>query len=253
MTHLAGHIFGSACNRDNWFSRIDTRVKFVFAIVLLFLNLISTRDIVPLLILTLSGAIMFSLKVPFRAFVYRMIFPAVIGFFVIVTQMFLLRDGEPVFTVFNVVAYSGGLRKGIGIFFRIIGGVSLIITMSFSIPFEESMQTLKNFGLPRVFTEITTFMYRQIFVLFEEASAIMFAQRIRLGYASFSRKIKSLGVLGGMLVLRSYDRGKRIQRALSARGYRGDMYFLAPKRLTDYDFRFILVSVAIAFVLFLLK
>jgi len=53
--------------------------------------------------------------------------------------------------------------------------------------------------------------------------AIKDAQRVRLGYQSWRQSIRSLGILGGSLILRAYDRAERVCEAMEARGYTGVM------------------------------
>lgn len=64
-------------------------------------------------------------------------------------------------------------------------------------------------------------MYRYSFLLLDEASTMWTAQKSRLGYVSWKKTIHSLGILGGLLVIRAFDRAERTHDAMCARGYEG--------------------------------
>jgi len=106
---------------------------------------------------------------------------------------------------------------------RVIGGVSLILFLSLSTPANRLFLAASWFHLPKIFVELTLLVYRYIFVLIEEVVTIKDAQKVRLGYHGWHQSMRSLGVLGGSLILRAYDRAGRVFEAMSARGYSGTM------------------------------
>ena len=83
--------------------------------------------------------------------------------------------------------------------------------------------------------ELTLIMYRYIFLLFDEAQRIRTAQRARLGFSRFRSGLRSSGILGGMLLLRSFDRADRSFAAMRCRGYRGVLSQPLPKQLVPGD------------------
>ena len=93
--------------------------------------------------------------------------------------------------------------------------------------------------------ELALIMYRYIFLMFEEATRIRSAQKSRLGYVSFKNSLRSISTLGGMLILRSYDRAERSFAAMRCRGYRGVMTAVVPTRLKGHDWGVLLVAIAI--------
>jgi cobalt/nickel transport system permease protein len=66
-------------------------------------------------------------------------------------------------------------------------------------------------------------MYRYIFILFEQATSVVSAQRVRLGYSSLRQSFRSLGDLSGMVILRSLDQAEKSHEAMIARGYQGTL------------------------------
>jgi cobalt/nickel transport system permease protein len=150
--------------------------------------------------------------------------PLVMAAVVLITQLFFYGT-TPLFAIpflgFNLVGYEEGLVHGLLIMCRVIGGVSLILFLSMSTPAHKLLLAARWFRLPKVFVELSLLIYRYIFVLIEEAVAVKDAQRVRLGYGSWRQGMRSVGTLGGILVLRAYDRAERVFAAMIARGYSG--------------------------------
>jgi len=93
-----------------------------------------------------------------------------------------------------------------------------------------------------VLVELALIMYRYIFLLLEEGGRIRNAQRSRLGYVAFRNALHSSGILGGMLILRTYDRAERSFAAMRCRGYRGALTAVQPGVLHGRDWRGLLLG-----------
>jgi cobalt/nickel transport system permease protein len=92
-----------------------------------------------------------------------------------------------------------------------------------STPVNKLLLAISWFKIPKIFVELGLIIYRYIFVLIEEMVTIKDAQRTRLGYHNWRQSMRSLGTLGGSLILRAYDRAERVFEAMVARGYTGAM------------------------------
>src|SRR3990172_697079 len=66
---------------------------------------------------------------------------------------------------------------------------------------------------------VLSVLFRFIFLFLYEVSVIFIAQKSRLGHSSWKKTINSLGVLGGMLIIRAFTRSERTYEAMRARGY----------------------------------
>jgi cobalt/nickel transport system permease protein len=76
---------------------------------------------------------------------------------------------------------------------------------------------------PRVIVSIAGFMMRYLDVIAGEMSRMRIAMVAR-GYSPrWMGEIRGLGMAGGALFSRSYERGERVYQAMSARGYAGVM------------------------------
>lgn len=153
-----------------------------------------------------------------------------------------LHEGEQVWLSFSILGYKvvlkeEGLHSGLHIGSKVLGGISLVITFSFTTTISRLCAGLKWFHVPNTIVELLAFMYRYIFLLLDEVSTMWTAQKSRLGYASWKKTIKSLGTLGGLLVMRAFDRAERTYEAMYVRGYEGGgilTVHLSPWRKKEY-------------------
>jgi cobalt/nickel transport system permease protein len=219
------HIFSDVfAHKENLITGIEARTKIAFTVIALVINLLSPTIYTPIAIAVFCLATLIAIRIPPKLLLLRLIMPLVMAAVVLITQVFFYGT-TPLFTIplwgFHLVGYEEGLARGLLIMCRVIGGVSLILFLSMSTPANRLLVAARWFRLPKVFIELSLLIYRYIFVLIEEAIAIKDAQRVRLGYGNWQQSIKSVSTLGGILVLRAYDRAERVFEAMIARGYTG--------------------------------
>jgi cobalt/nickel transport system permease protein len=226
MSHK-GEVFSeSFTQKENLVTGIEARTKIAFIAVALLINLLSPTIYTPMGIAFFCLATLLTIKIPPKLLLLRIAMPLVMAVVVLVTQIFFYGK-TPLFTIsfweWHLIGYEDGLAHGLLIMFRVVGGVSLILLLSLSTPTNKLFLAASWFRVPKIFIELTLLVYRYIFVLIEEVVAIRDAQKVRLGYHNWHQSIRSLGVLGGSLILRAYDRAGRVYEAMSARGYRGSL------------------------------
>jgi len=219
------HIFSDVfAHKENLITGIEARTKIAFTVIALVINLLSPTIYTPIAIAVFCLATLIAIRIPPKLLLLRLIMPLVMAAVVLITQVFFYGT-TPLFTIplwgFHLVGYEEGLARGLLIMCRVIGGVSLILFLSMSTPANKLLVAARWFRLPKAVIELSLLIYRYIFVLIEEAIAIKDAQRVRLGYGNWQQSIKSVGTLGGILVLRAYDRAERVFAAMIARGYTG--------------------------------
>ena len=131
--------------------------------------------------------------------------------------------------------------------------MSVLLFFSLTTPLPEMMRAAHFFRCPSVLVELALIMYRYIFLMFEEATRIRSSQKSRLGYASFQNTLRSFSTLGGMLLLRSYDRAERNFAAMRCRGYRGVMTVVTPGQIKGHDWAVLLSSFVILAALWIVR
>ncbi len=94
-------------------------------------------------------------------------------------------------------------------------------------PFEQLLLTLRGIGVPALVVAILAFMYRYVFVVWDELDKLRTAHRARsFGNPSLWFRWKTLAQLIGMLLIRSLERAERIHGAMRARGWDGEVRWL---------------------------
>lgn len=226
--------------RDNWLTRIDVRIKLLYIASLLSINLLAKNACAPLFFLFVSLILLLSIRIPVALMLRRMIMPIVFATLILLIKG--LHEGEEEWISFSIVGYNvvlkeEGLRNGLHIFSKVLGGISLVILLSFTMTISQLCRGLQWFRMPNTIIELLAFIYRYIFLLLDEVSTIRIAQKSRLGHASWRKTIKSSGMLGGMLLIRAFERAERTYEAMCVRCYEGDnilMVHLPPWRIQEY-------------------
>jgi cobalt/nickel transport system permease protein len=241
-------IFSEQFNKDNYFSKVDSRVKLIVALALLVMVLSYKGTMFPLTVAAVSFVLCLKMRIPVRILVMRLAQPMFIAFVALLLKFFF--SGEDVLFSFNLfgmemAGYKDGLMEGLCIASRILGGVSLIVTLGFAMPFIEFMAALSWLKVPAPFIEIMMFAYRYLFMFLEDAATIYSAQKNRLGYSGIRKGINSFGVLAGSLMLRGFDQSQKTASAMVQRGYTGDVPLLTGK-----PFRAAELAIAVLIVIF---
>jgi cobalt/nickel transport system permease protein len=225
---------------------LDGRVKLVLLAAALLVNLTAGGLRVPPLLFAVAFCLVLAAGLRAASFGRRMAIPAVLALVALLTQLFWVRQGPVVWSVdlhlFRLVVHQGGLQRGLELAVRIVGGMGVLLFFSLTTPLPELMRAARFFRCPPVLVELALIMYRYIFLLLEEGGRIRTAQKARLGFVDFRSGLASAATLGGMLVLRTYDRAERSFAAMRCRGYRGALTNLPPGALKGRDWAVLAVG-----------
>jgi cobalt/nickel transport system permease protein len=123
--------------------------------------------------------------------------------------------------------FRGGWEIGAAILVRSTVAFLAGIWLVSSTPFDRLLAGLRGLGMPRFFVAMLAFVYRYLFVLFDELARMRTAQRARtFGRPGLRASWKgSVNLVGGLLV-RSMNRAERIHGAMCARGWSGEVHTL---------------------------
>ncbi|HEY0981554.1 cobalt ECF transporter T component CbiQ [Schlesneria sp.] len=95
------------------------------------------------------------------------------------------------------------------------------------LPFPELLMTLRSWKCPGLLVAMLAFMYRYIFILWDEVNRLRNARDARdFGTASLWMKWTTNAQLIGLLLLRAMERAERTHHAMLARGWDGSPKFL---------------------------
>ena len=129
-----------------------------------------------------------------------------------------------------MVGLSVPLSTGFTTGWEVCAGVIVRSLLAFTIglwlvhttPFEQLLAAAQSLGMPRLFAVLLAFMYRYVFVLFDELQRMRTARRARsFGSTSIWKEWLTTTQLLGQLLIRALDRAERVHGAMCARGWQG--------------------------------
>lgn len=196
--------------RANYLTEVDTRAKMLFVVTAILIVVSSPNPCVPLIIFFLSLVLLLGVRIPARIILLRLAAPLSMAGAIFFIQIFFYGMAE-------------GLARGFLIMARVLGAVSLIIFLSMTTPVNKLLNAARWFKVSNTWVEIAMLSYRYSFVLLEDAMTIRNAQKVRLGYSSLTRSLRSFGELMGSTVIKTYDRSVAVYESMMLRGYNGTM------------------------------
>lgn len=131
---------------------------------------------------------------------------------------------------YHLVIRSQGLNMAVLVMARTLSGMCCLFFLALSTPMVELFSVLKASRVPDVIIELSMLIYRYIFVLFEVAVSIKFAQTVRLGYKDLLSSLHSTAMLAGTLFIRSWEQGERLYIAMDSRCYDGKLAMFSPEK-----------------------
>lgn len=234
---------------------LDGRIKLVLLVAALLLNLTAGGLQTSLLLLGLAAALVRVAGVAASAFLRRMAVPALLATVALVSQLLWFRQGATLLAFelgpIALLVTAGGLWRGLEIALRLLGGMGVLLFFSLTTPLPELLRAARFFRTPPVLVELALIMYRYVFLLLEEGTRIRSAQRSRLGFVDLRSSLRSAGILGGMLVLRSYDRAERSFAAMRCRGYNGELPARQPGAVPGRDWAALVLGLLLLTALYL--
>lgn len=106
---------------------------------------------------------------------------------------------------------------------RSAAGACAVILLAVTTPLVDLVDAGRRLRIPAPALDIAALMYRLLFVLAEAAATIRQAQAARLGYVGLKRSIHSFGTLAAGVLVRAWQRARRLEDGLAGRGYVDDL------------------------------
>lgn len=156
-------------------------------------------------------------------------------------------DRETAFTIGGVIV-SKGWVSFFSIALRGILAVQALVLLTLSAGFYDVCDSLRRMGCPRILVTQMQFTYRYMMVIIEEAVWMDRARKSR-GFGRGSYPLRMWGRMVGQLLVRSYDRASRINRAMLARGFDGSVPVTGRRVMDARSWLFIAVWTSVVVVL----
>jgi cobalt/nickel transport system permease protein len=118
--------------------------------------------------------------------------------------------------------FSAGWEIMVAILFRSTLAFISVLWLINVMPFDQLLNTLRTLWVPDVLVATLSFMYRYIFVLWNELEKMRTARKARtFGSGGFRFRWKTSAEMIGMLLIRAMERAERVHGAMCARGWDG--------------------------------
>lgn len=124
---------------------------------------------------------------------------------------------------FSISITSDSLARAASVAGHAVAGTLAVLLLALSTPMVEVLSGLRRLRVPAVCIEVAALMYRLMFILLDTTHTMRESQRARLGYSSPRRSMRSAGSLTAAVLLRSWDRARRLEQGLAGRGYSTSM------------------------------
>jgi cobalt/nickel transport system permease protein len=210
---------------DSAIHRLDARAK--VAVVAAFVTLVASfgrYEVSALLPYALFPAVLLSLGgIPLGYILGRVL--AALPFVLLVGALNPVLDRAPMLQAGPFMVSAGWVSfASILLRFALTVGTALVLVATTR--FEDVCLAAERLGLPRVFTLQLAFLHRYAFVLAGETQRLIRARTLR----AFGRTVslKEFASLAGHLLLRTWDRARRIHVAMQARGFTGQFHGRRP-------------------------
>jgi cobalt/nickel transport system permease protein len=207
-------------SRDTPLARLDARAKvlttLVFIAVTVSFNRYAVGALLPLALFPVALAVIGD--VPARTILRKLAIAAPFAVMVGLANPWL--DRAPMLAV-GGIDVSGGWLSFVSILLRFcltVGAALVLIAGTGMVPLCAALNAL---GAPNVFTTQLLFVYRYAFVLGGEAARMNTARELRAN--GRRADLTSYGPQIGHLLLRAFDRARRIHLAMLARGFDGEV------------------------------
>ncbi|MFA7165549.1 MAG: cobalt ECF transporter T component CbiQ [Desulfoplanes sp.] len=226
-------------------SRVDPRFRVVLAAGFSLVVALSRSMDVQWMALGLVAVLYVGAGLPLLQLVRRLL---VVNGFILFLWLVLPFSvpGEVVFSLGPLQATTPGIMHSLHITLKanavIIACITLVATMSVAV----LGNALQNLGVPPKICQLLLMTYRYIFV-FEEESRRLHRAAILRGFTPTTsmHTYRTYAYMVGMILVRAWERARRVQDAMVCRGFKGRFYCLTTYRAVTEDWLFFACGAAV--------
>ncbi|QGF23546.1 cobalt ECF transporter T component CbiQ [Raineyella fluvialis] len=200
---------------------------FLVAGTLLLDLVVPAWPVTPLVVLGLSVAAIRFARVGWRLWLAALTLPlafVVTGVLSIALEVGPVHPGSTIWWAWGPLAITAeSVARAATVLGRSVAGACAVVLLAVSTPMVDLVDAGRRVGIPGPAMDIAALMYRLLFVLWESAVTIRSAQAARLGYVGLRRSLRSFGALAAGVLVRAWERSRRLERGLAGRGYTDDL------------------------------
>ncbi len=236
---------------DSAASRLDPRVKIALTVIFSLVVALADSIFQGLLALIAATILTFIVSIPISALAGRLL---IVNGFIFFLWLFLpfTYTGEAVYSIGPLTIYWEGVRYCILITLKSNAIILVIIALLGTSSIFTLVHGLSHMHAPEKLTHLFFFCFRYIHVIVEEFNRLRDAARVRGFKPTFSiHAYRTYAYFIGMILVRSFDRSKRILAAMRCRGFKGKFYILHHYGMggSDYAIVFFMVIIIVCLLL----
>ncbi len=259
-------VFGRYISGDSALHRMDPRAK-ILAMLFLIISIFIPSGIfgyVFIGIILLDGVFLAKLSI---SYIFKAMKPMMfMMFFLLLVNVFVIRNGDVLFTVFDYPIYEKAVFQTFYIVIRLLFMITITTLLTattkpleLTLGIEDLLSPFKRIGVPaHIIAMMISIALRYIPTLIEETQRIMKAQASRgvdLEEGSFKEKISALLSLIIPLFISSFQRAEDLASAMEARGYdpekKRTRYHIL--KMQNMDYLFVFFSILVLLLVILIK
>ena len=195
----------------------DPRLKLALSFLAMALNVLVAQPRLSALLLALAGLGMLYSRCPWRQVLLFLLAPASATLFLMLGMAIGFGE-KAVWRLGPLSFYEEGIFMGLNAGLRIAADMAWAGLLVITTPFAGMLGALRYFKVPKVVVGTLSYIYRYVFLLYDEYSAMRNSAQARGGFAGFKASTMSSGLIAAQVFLRSYDRAERVWQAMQARG-----------------------------------
>ncbi|MBI5569779.1 MAG: cobalt ECF transporter T component CbiQ [Desulfomonile tiedjei] len=221
---------------ESFIHRMDPRVKITATVVFSIVVALHSSVNGELAALALALVLVLAARIGFGSVLRRL---AVVNVFTVFLWFLLpfTARGEAIGTVGPLAVYGEGVDQALQITLKSNAIVLTVIALLGTSRIFVLVHALSHMGVPDKLVHLLFFCYRYLHVIHEEYGKLVKAMKVR-GFIPRTdlHTYRSYAYLVGMLLVRSFDRSKRIVAAMKCRGFKDRFYILHhyDMRRSDY-------------------
>lgn len=229
--------------------------KFAFSVITLCICLISRSFAVAVCVFFANSLLtVYKGRIPFSLYMRFLRIPAV--FLIIGTLAIVINVSDSPMDLFAVsvghwyiTSSHASVIYGLRLCAAAMSSVTCLYFLSLNTTMTDIIGVLERFRCPSLLTELMMLIYRFIFILLETASAVITAQKSRLGYGSLRSKIRCFGTMGSALFIRSLKRSEALYDAMESRCYESRICVLNQENPPDRKVTFLITGFSVILIL----
>lgn len=223
---------------SSYLHRLDPRMKLIITFIMAFITAVGNNTIMLIQVLVLAIIFLLIARLNLRS-VFKQL--CIVNFFIILIWLIIpfTYPGETLLQIGPFIASKEGIIYAAKITLRSNAIMLIIITLLSTSTISSLIHAMNHLYLPDKLIYLFFFVYRYLHVIKREYDRLYNAMLIR----AFKPKTnlhtyKSYAYLTAMLLIRSYERSKKVYEAMLCRGFKGKFYMFDDLEFSRYDLSF---------------